>query len=150
MARKGNTTAQATPGRDKYLALVRRFPLRRLRSDEELDEAIRMVHLLLDRERDAWEEDYLEVLSDLIERYEEAEHPIGEVSDAEMLQHLIEAKGVTQAQVAAATGIAESTISAILRGKRKLARRHLQPLADYFGVSPAVFLPDRPVGPKSR
>jgi HTH-type transcriptional regulator/antitoxin HigA len=150
MARKGSASVKSTPGRNKYLALVRRFPLRRIRSDAELDEAIRMVNLLLDRERDAWEEDYLEVLGDLIERYEEAEHSIGEASDAAMLQHLIEAKGVTQAQVAAATGIAESTVSAILRGKRKLARRHLQPLADYFCVSPAVFLPDGPASRRPR
>ncbi len=57
-----------------------------------------------------------------------------------MLQHLIEAKGVTQAEVAAATNIAESTISALVRGKRRLARKHLEALAGYFRVSPAVFL----------
>jgi HTH-type transcriptional regulator/antitoxin HigA len=107
-----------------------------------------MVNQLLDR--DAWEEDYLEVHSDLIERYEEAEHPIGEVSDAAMLQHFIEATGVPQAQVAAATGIAESTLSAILWGKRKLGRRHLHLLADYFSVSPTVLLPDGPASAKSR
>src|SRR5262249_23102012 len=116
------------PGRDKYYSLVYQHPLRPIRSEEELDRAIDMMNSLLERDRDPWEEDYLEVLSDLVERYEEAKHPLDPVSDADMLQHLIEAKEVTQAEVAAATGIAESTISAILRGKRKLARRHLAAL----------------------
>jgi HTH-type transcriptional regulator/antitoxin HigA len=139
-----SATAENPSGRSKYLALVRRFPLRPLRSEGELDEATDVLNHLLDRDLDPWEEDYLEILGDLIEKYETATLPEGEVSDAEMLQHLIEAKGVTQARVAEATGIAESTISAIVRGKRRLARKHLEALARYFRVSPGVFLAGNP------
>ncbi len=55
--------------RDGYFALVVKLPLRPIRSDEDLAKAIRMVDSLLDR-RDLApdEEDYLEVLGDLIER----------------------------------------------------------------------------------
>ncbi len=133
-------TGENPSGRTRYLALVRRFPLRPLRSEEELDEATEVLNSLLDRDRDPWEEDYLEILGDLIEKYERATLPEGDVSDADMLQHLIEARSVTQAQVAVETGIAESTISALVRGKRRLARKHLEALARYFRVSPAVFL----------
>jgi HTH-type transcriptional regulator/antitoxin HigA len=52
----------------------------------------------------------------------------------------IEARGTTQAQVAADTGIAESTISAILAGKRGMTRKHIESLARDFKVKPAVFL----------
>jgi antitoxin component HigA of HigAB toxin-antitoxin module len=38
------------------------------------------------------------------------------------------------------TGIAGSTISAILSGKRGLTRGHIATLARYFKVSPAVFI----------
>jgi HTH-type transcriptional regulator/antitoxin HigA len=138
------TTADKSVGRAKYLALVRRFPLRPLRGDEEVDKATEVLNNLLDRDLDLWEQDYLDILGDLIEKYESTTLPEGDVSDAEMLQHLIEAKGVTQAQVAAATSIAESTISAIVRGKRRLARKHLEVLARYFHVSPAVFLSGGP------
>lgn len=125
---------------DPYLALVLRFPLRRLRSDTELDEAVRMVDSLLDRKDLApEEEDYLEVLGDLIERYESEAHPIAPVSDVEMLRHLIEAKGVSQTEVSKATGIADSTISEVLKGKRSLNRGHIGKLARYFSVSPDVF-----------
>jgi len=125
---------------DRYLELVRQFPLRPLRTDKELDKAVRMVDSLLDR-RDLRpeEEDYLDVLSDLVERYESDAHPMPPVSDAEMLRHLLEAKGVSQTDVAAETGIADSTISEVLQGKRNLNRAHIGRLTKYFGVSPEVF-----------
>ncbi len=102
---------------------------------------------LLDKDqRDADEEDYLDVLGDLVEKYETSAHPIPPVSDADMLRHLIEAKGVTQAEVAEETGISRSTISEILSGKRTLNRRHIDALAGFFHVSPAVFLAKEPPG----
>jgi HTH-type transcriptional regulator/antitoxin HigA len=125
---------------DRYLDLVLRFPLRPLRSEDDLDKAVGIVDSLLDR-RDlaADEEDYLDVLGDLIERYESQAHPMPTVSDAEMLHHLIEAKGVSQTDVSDATGIADSTISEVLKGKRSLNRGHIGKLANYFSVSPDVF-----------
>jgi HTH-type transcriptional regulator / antitoxin HigA len=99
-----------------------------------------MVDLLLDRRDLASEEDdYLEVLGDLIEQYESEAHPMPPVSDAKMLRHLIEAKGVSQTQISRATGIADSTISEVLKGKRSLNRNHIGKLARYFKVSPDVF-----------
>ena len=85
------------------------------------------------------EQDYLDVLSDLVERYESEHHPIAPVSDAEMLRHLIEAKGVSQVEVAREAGIAESTISEVLAGKRPLTRAHIGKLCRYFHVGPGVF-----------
>jgi HTH-type transcriptional regulator/antitoxin HigA len=126
--------------KDRYFELVRRFPLRPIRSDEELDEAVRMVDSLLDRGDLAPEEkDYLEVLGDLVEQYEGDAYPMPPVSDAEMLRHLIEAKGVSQTQISDATGIADSTISEVLKGKRSLNRNHIGKLARYFNVSAEVF-----------
>jgi HTH-type transcriptional regulator/antitoxin HigA len=134
------TTDRRENASDAYLELVVRFPLRPLRSDEELEGAVRMVDSLLDR-RDLApeEEDYLEVLGDLIARYESEAHPMAPVSDAEMLRHLIEAKGVSQTEISRVTGIADSTISEILKGKRALSRSHIGKLARYFKVSPDVF-----------
>jgi HTH-type transcriptional regulator/antitoxin HigA len=48
---------------------------------------------------------------------------------------------VTQARVAADVGIAESTISAVLAGKRKLTRAQVGKLARYFRVDPGAFGP---------
>ncbi len=130
------------PGRskDRYFALVRQFPLRPIRSDAELDRAIQMIDSLIDKAAlDPDEDDYLDVLSDLVHRYESEEHPMPPVPDKDMLAHLIEAKQVTQTQVASGTGIAESTISEVLSGKRGLNRHHIGLLTRYFNISPAVF-----------
>jgi HTH-type transcriptional regulator/antitoxin HigA len=126
---------------DVYLDLVRGFPLRPLRSDKDLDRAIAVIDALLDRDGlTRPEKDYLDVLSDLVERYEDKFHPIADVDDAEMLRFLIDQKGVKQVEVARATGIAESTISEILTGKLQLTRAQINKLARFFHVSPTVFL----------
>ena len=150
-------TSKRLPGKASaltanYLALIRRFPLRPIRSEGELDRAIAVVNGLLDRERlTAPEEDYLDVLSDLVERYEDKHHAIGDnVSEAAMLRFMIDQKGVRQTEVARATGIAESTISAVLSDKRKLTRSHLNKLASYFHVSPTLFMPETATKRKRR
>ena len=56
-----------------------------------------------------------------------------------MLRLLIEAKGVTQAQAAKEAGIAESTVSEVLAGKRKLNRTQIGKLGRYFHVGPGAF-----------
>ena len=125
----------------QYLPLVQSYPLRPIRSEKELDRAIRRIDALLDQpHRSRAEEDYLEVLGNLVERYEAEKHPEEPVSDAAMLRHLIDAKGVSQGEVARATGIANSTISAVLHGKRSLSRDHIGRLAAYFTVTPDVFV----------
>src|SRR6266849_1941389 len=92
---------------DTYLALVRRFPLRPIRSEAELDAAIAMIDELTYRDDlDPGEADYLDVLGDLVQRYEDRAHPIttDDLSGAEMLAHLIEAKGVEEVDVARCNG----------------------------------------------
>ena len=65
-----------------YLALIRRFPLRTLASEADLDRATAVMNSLLDRDDlDPAEDDYLDVLSDLVERYEDKHHPLGGVSE---------------------------------------------------------------------
>lgn len=125
---------------DRYLELVRRFPLRPLQNDSDLDAAVDVIDSLIDLgKRSKPEDDYLDVLSDLVEAYEDETIPMGEVSDDRMLRFLIEAKCVTQAQAAKDAGIAESTISEVLSGKRTLNRTQIAKLARYFHVEPSVF-----------
>jgi HTH-type transcriptional regulator / antitoxin HigA len=144
MPRKQDTTSiRAVYGRreDRYLDLVRRFPLRPLRSDADLDAAIAVIDELLDHaDLTDPEQDYLDVLSDLVDAYEDEHIPIAPVGDADMLRFLIENKDVTQSQLAAEAGIAESTISEVLSGKRKLNRTQIGKLARYFHVEPGVFV----------
>jgi HTH-type transcriptional regulator / antitoxin HigA len=125
---------------DTYLALIRTFPLRPIRSEGELDEAMEVLDALVGKETlTAAEADYLAVLSDLVEQYEAGTHPIPPASDAELLQHLLEAQVVTPDRVAQATGIAVATLAAVLDGTQRLTREQISMLARYFQVSPSVF-----------
>ena len=125
-----------------YLALIRKLPLRPIRSEADLDRAIAMVDALSDRaELSPDEYDYLLVLSGLIEAYEDEHHPIPAASGVPMLRYLIEANGLAQARVAAGAGIAESVLSEILAGRRKLGVKHIAALAGYFKVDPGLFIP---------
>ena len=63
-----------------------------------------------------------------------------EVPVSVMLRELIEAKGVTQRAVAAAAGVSDATVSAILSGQRLPSRKVMAALAAYFRVDPAAFL----------
>ena len=126
---------------DPYLELVRRFPLRPLRSDDELDAAVDEIDELVDRVALSLpERDYLDVLSDLVEAYENESVPMRPVGDANLLRFLLKEKRVTQSEVAAKAGIAESVISEILSGKRRLNRSQIGKLARYFHVAPGAFL----------
>ena len=77
---------------------------------------------------------YLDALSDLVAAYEDQHHAIAPASDADMLRHLLEAKVVTQAQLSRETGLAKSTISEVLAGKKAFSRQMIRKLADYFRV----------------
>lgn len=124
---------------DRFIALNRAFPLVPIAREKDLDRAIGIVDRLLDSERSTEEEAYLEVLSGLIEQYEAEAHPVEPATDAAALADLLESRGLSQAQAARELGIAESTVSSVLSGERKLTRAQIGKLSSYFNVSPEIF-----------
>jgi HTH-type transcriptional regulator / antitoxin HigA len=126
-------------GRDSYLKLVTAFPLASIKSAEQLQEARKVMdQLLAQGELKSGEEMYLDALSDLVATYEDEHYAIGPASDAEMLRHLMEAKGVTQSQLSRDTTVPKSTISEILAGKKHLSRQMIRKFADYFLVDASL------------
>jgi HTH-type transcriptional regulator/antitoxin HigA len=122
-----------------YLELVRVFPLASIKSDEHLAAAGQMTdELLRQDELDEGALTYLDALSDLVAVYEDEHHAIEPASDADMLRHLMEARGLTQIQLSRDTGIPKSTISEVLAGKKPFSRQMIRKLADYFQVSVGV------------
>jgi HTH-type transcriptional regulator/antitoxin HigA len=125
--------------RDAYLELVMAFPLASIKSDEQLREAQKVMDRLLARGRlDDGQEMYLDALSDLVAAYEDEHYAIEPASDAEMLRHFMEAKGVTRAQLSRDTTTPKSTISEILAGKKPFSRKLIRKLAAYFRVDASV------------
>ncbi len=97
-----------------------------------------MDRLLAAGEPDEGAELYLDALSDLVASYEDAHHAIEPASDADMLRHLMEAKGITQAQLSRQAGLPKSTISEVLSGKRPFSRSMIRKLAAHFRVDASV------------
>jgi plasmid maintenance system antidote protein VapI len=58
-----------------------------------------------------------------------------------MILHLMEARGVGQAEVAAAIGLPAQTIARFIDGSRTIRKASRAKLAKYFHVSPDLFLP---------
>jgi len=116
--------------------------LRVIRSEDEYERAIATLYRLSDRgnDRTADETEYVLALSVFVEKYEQEHHPIPPASGVEMLRYLIETQHRTRSDVATGTGLADSSISEILAGKRKLSVKHIQALARFFKVKAAVFL----------
>jgi len=121
--------------KDSYLELVLDFPLASIKSDDHLEEAQRVIDVVLARGvLNEGEETYLDALSDLVGAYEDEHHAIEPASDAEMLRHLLTAKGVTQSQLSREAALPQSTICEVLKGKKRFSRQMIHKLADYFQV----------------
>src|SRR6056297_3333578 len=91
-----------------------------------------MERLLAKGDLSSGEELYLDALSDLVATYEDDHHVIPPASDADMLRHLMEARGVSQIELHRSTKIPKSTISEILNGKKPFSRHSIATLASYF------------------
>ncbi len=126
---------------DAYFELVRQFPLIHIRDSAHLASAETMLRRLLERELDQGEQEYLDVLTDLIEKYEADHEPIPDASEADVLRLLMESNGLSQMALARKVGISQSTISAVLHGTRSLTKDQVITLARFFNVGPGAFLP---------
>lgn len=127
------------PATDQYMELVRTFPLRRLRSDEEHERAGDVIHALISRALRPGEQDYLDILTDIVERYEDATFQLREVPDLELVKFLMEQNGMNQSDLAEEIGVTPSTISMILSGERRFTRDQLGVIAGRFHLSTKVF-----------
>ena len=126
---------------DAYFDLVRQFPLIHIRDSAHLASAETMLRRLLEKELDEGEQEYLDVLTDLIEKYEADHEPIPDASEADVLRLLMESNGLSQMALARKVGISQSTISAVLHGTRSLTKDQVITLARFFNVGPGAFLP---------
>jgi HTH-type transcriptional regulator/antitoxin HigA len=123
-----------------YFELVRKFPLVWIQDDDHLAEAEEVIEHLLATDLDEGAQNYLNVLSDLVESYEEEHVRISDASEADVLRELMRANDLSQSKLARDTKIPQSTISAVLTGVRTLTKENMVRLGKFFNVSPAVFL----------
>ena len=81
----------------------------------------------------------LELVGDVVSKYEREHYAIEPVSPKDSLRFLIEVRGLNQEDLNAI--VPQSNLSAILAGKRKISATLAGKLGKFFGVSPALFVP---------
>jgi HTH-type transcriptional regulator / antitoxin HigA len=126
---------------EPYVELLRSFPPRPISDEAEFAATQSVVDALLDRPKlTADEQDYLNVLGTLIAEYEQTLAPLPDISGVELLEVLIAEQNLRQKDLVPIFKT-ESIVSDVLHRRRKLTVEHIQKLADFFHISPAVFFP---------
>jgi HTH-type transcriptional regulator/antitoxin HigA len=134
------STALADPAE-----MIRRGAPRLIHNDEELAEYTRaLFNLTAKIDQTPAEEEAIELMTLLVDRYETEHYPVPEAAPVDVLRYLLERNGLSQRDVAPELG-SESTVSLVLSGKRQLNRDHIARLSRRFHVSPAVFFGVGPV-----
>lgn len=142
--RKSKTAAGA--GDDRYLQLVRRFPLRLIRSEAEYEEAIGVLKELSARADhegiSPGENEYADALGHFIDLYEAAHYPLEHDlhTPLERLKYLMKHHAMKTVDLGKLLGSGQGQASLILNGKRELSKANIRTLADHFHVSAALFI----------
>ena len=112
-----------------------------LRTEEEYDAAIVEIERLLDLDPAPFTEDYerLEFLSVLAEAYARANFRIDGSSPADVVEFMLEQKGLPREGVDALLGGARSAAQFFGSG-RKLSREEIEALRDLLGISADLLL----------
>ena len=94
--------------------------LKLIKNDEQLNEALERANLLWDAKSNTIERDELEVLSLLIEKYEEEHYPIPASEPIEAIKFLMEQNNLTRKDLQPFIG-SMGRVSEILNRKRDLS-----------------------------
>jgi HTH-type transcriptional regulator / antitoxin HigA len=128
-----------------YDQLLAMHPLRPIHNDVELEHATEMIDILAGHDLNTDQADYLDVLSTLVEAYEDTHYPLDApaICGLDALRALLDEHGMSATDLARLLGVHRSMGSKLLKGERALTARHLQMLSERFKVSADLFL-DRP------
>jgi HTH-type transcriptional regulator/antitoxin HigA len=112
-----------------------------IRNEEEYDRAIEQIEKLLKKgDRISAEEAHLlDLLSTLVEKYEDEHYPIEPSAPHEMLQFLMEARDLKQKDIVNLFG-SSGRASEAINGLRPISKIQAKALAEFFHVSTDLFL----------
>lgn len=139
MERVNRTVRKIDPVRYRRL-LSRTMPVV-IETEEENARMLTIVEKLMQKGENlsAEEEKLLKLLARLIEDFEERYYRARNATPLEVLQHLMEERGVKQSQLWELFG-SKGIASEVLSGKRGISKTHARALADYFHVPADLFV----------
>jgi len=111
-----------------------------IRTDEKLALVTKQLTHLDEREDTSPEEKELaELLTVLVDEYEERRYPIREASPQQTLKHLMEARKLTQKDLWKVFG-SKGITSEVFHGKRAISKAQARKLAEFFHVNIELFI----------
>ena len=129
-----------TIDREADRGLLSKHLPRVIESEEENERMTAIAYGLSKRPELTCEES---ALSDLlivsIEKFEDENYPIPEVSPQQMLIHLMDARGCKQEDLIGVIG-SRGVVSEVVNGKRGISKAQAKSLADYFRVGVEFFI----------
>ncbi|HKF58555.1 MAG TPA: helix-turn-helix domain-containing protein [Blastocatellia bacterium] len=126
----------------KYGQLLARALPRVIRTERENELMLAKVWDLMKKGEEkltAEELELLEVMSTLIERFEEEHHPIPDSPPDQVLKTLMEDRGLKQKDLLPIFG-SSGTVSEVVNGKRSISKAQAKKLSEFFHVSAEVFI----------
>jgi HTH-type transcriptional regulator/antitoxin HigA len=127
----------ATP---EYTALLREVAPKVIRTEQENKAYTEILYELDRRSKNltAAEKELAELLTLLIENFEETRYRLPRAKPLEALRFLMEQHQLKQKDLVKVFGTA-SVVSEVLSGKRELTKEHIRRLSRRFRVSPELF-----------
>jgi HTH-type transcriptional regulator/antitoxin HigA len=123
-----------------YTALLARVPPRVIRTEEQNESYIAALYELEQRHK-KWSEaerELADLLTLLIEDFEEKNYSLPKASPLEVISFLMEQHGLKQKDLADVFGT-PSIVSEVMNGKRELNKEQIRRLSQRFHVSPELF-----------
>jgi len=124
----------------EYSALLKKFPPKVIRTEEENETYSEILCQLDQRSKSLTraEKELAELLTLLIEDFEEKHYRLPRAKPVEVLHFLMDQHGLKQKDLVGVFGT-PSIVSEVLGGKRDLNKDQIKRLSERFHVSPEVF-----------
>lgn len=126
----------------KYAELLTQFLPRPIETDAEYERVLEFINRLMSKAEgklSSEESVLLELLTQLVERYEEKNYPIPTAAPHEVIQFLMEDRGLQHKDLMPVLG-SRGVTSDVINGKRKPSKSQIKLLAEFFRLSPELFL----------
>lgn len=123
-----------------YAGLMAQHLLRPIRDQIEAENAAEMIDRLAGHVLNEEQSDYLDLLSDLYAKWEDAQLPVRRASGPELLRLVLAEQGVGAASLAQLLGIDVSLVYRVLRGERQLTAAQIRRIAAQYALDPGALL----------
>lgn len=124
-----------------YAGLIAWHVPRPLHDKTDYENAVEIVDQLAGHDLNADQEDYLDLLSDLVAAYEDQHaKPLRRISGLDALRFILSENDMSGDDLAKLLKVERSVAYRILKGTRNLTAEHIRTLARRFAVSSDLFL----------